>query len=193
MLLAALKDIEVFKRAHLVALAGVKDNTLKVWLGFINKAAKRQTAERFNTRFTALEAMSVVLMGELQREWGTPPEHSYTFAWHACFAFCEAKQNDLKRPLLGFPRETFTVSFSPAVVNKSRCGIGPKELGEEIADALPRECSTVMVIPDAVINDRVFKPVLALRQTITGVDLLALAARQAELEERRDDAKEPTT
>jgi hypothetical protein len=50
-----------------------------------------------------------------------------------------------------------------------------------------------MVIPDAVINDRVSKLALALRQTITGVDLLALAARQAELEERRHDAKEPTT
>ena len=193
MLLTAFKNIEVFKRAHLVSLAGVNENTLKVWFSFINKAAGRHTAKRFSTKFTALEAMSVVLMGELQNEWGTPPEHSYTFAWRACFAFCEAKENDLKRPLLGFPRETFTVSFSPAVVNKSRCGIGRKELGEEIADALPRECSTVMVIPDAVINDRVFKPVLALRQTITGVDLLALAARQAELEERRDDAKEPTT
>jgi hypothetical protein len=112
-LLAASRDIEVFKRAHLVALASMNENTLKVWLRFINEAARRQTAARVNTKFTTIEAMSVVLMGELQKEWGTPPEHSYTFAWHACFAFCEAKQNDLKRPLLGFPRETFTVSFSP--------------------------------------------------------------------------------
>lgn len=173
-----------------MSLAGVNENTLKVWLRFINEAAGRHTAERFNTRFTTLEAMSVVLMAELQREWGTPPQHSYVTAWRACLAFVEVKSEDMRRPRLGFPRETFTAAFSPAMVNKSRCGIAPAKLGEELAEVFPKECSTVLVIPDAVINDRVFKPVLELRRTITGIDLLALAAREAELEGRRDDEQE---
>lgn len=192
-MLSALRDVEVFKRAHLVALTRVNDNTMKVWLRFINRTAGRATEEHRMTRFTALEAMSVVLMAEVQREWGTPPELSYRVAWNMVFAFCEKRDGALRVPRLGFPAETFSAAFSAAMVDKSRCGIAPNKLGEELAEGFPRDCCAAFVLRDSWINDRVFKPVLELRHTLTGKDLLALAAREAELEGRRDDGKDTNT
>jgi hypothetical protein len=179
-----MRDDGVFNRSHLVALAGVNDNTLKFWLKFINRAAGRQTAERYRTKFTALDAMAVMLMADFLRDWDTKPEHSFLVAWRVCFAFCEQRAEDLLRPRLGFPFETWSIASAQGDVLLTRCGVAPRDVADELAGMFERGPRSLLVLPDRDINDRFFKPVLALRQTITGIDLLGVAARQAGLESR---------
>jgi hypothetical protein len=178
-LLDALYKTEVFKRGHLVALSGINENTLKVYLPLLNKASGRMTEERKASRFTGVEAMAVMLMAELQRDWDTKPEHSFLVAWRVCFAFCEQRAEGLLRPRLGFPFETWSIASAQGDVLLTRCGVAPRAVADELAGMFERGPRSLLVLPDRDLNDRYFKPVLALRQTITGIDLLGAAERDA--------------
>ncbi len=186
MLLDALYKTEVFKRGHLVALSGINENTLKVYLPLLNKASGRMTEERKASRFTGVEAMAVMVMAELQREWGMRPEYSFTVAWRTAFNFCYEMDRSQTQP--SFPEHTFAVSFSPEVVNAGRCGIHPDELAQDLDQQYPQECFSFIGMKDKAIRERIFEPMMDLRETITGVDLFWKSV----LEGRRDDAKEPT-
>lgn len=181
-LLDALYKTEVFKRCHLVALSGINENTLKVYLPLLNKASRRMTEERKASRFTGVEAMAVIIMAALQHEWGMRPEFSFMVAWRTAFNFCYEMNRAQKQ--LSFPEHTFAVSFPPEVLSAGRCGIHPDEFAQELGEQYFAECFSFIGITDKAIREKIFEPMMDLRKVVTGVDLFW----EHTLEARRNDA-----
>ena len=187
MLFTTLQKTGVFKRGHLAALSGINASTLKYYLRYLNQWTRRKTEERKATRFTGLEAMAVILMAELQREWDIKPEKSFATAYWAAGHFVYQFEKSFKNEgNPEFPRHTFTAAFDPDEMTGVASQSGA-DFMEAFAELMPSYRTAAVIFADQRTHDIAFAPVIDLYEVLTGVDLIDTNTK----EPRRDDATTP--
>jgi len=202
MLYKALSGNPVFKRADLVKLSGMKENTLKSYLHLLHERMGRNTEARKATRFTGLEAMTISMMALLQNEWGMRPEQSFATADALVGNFVDEMESKLAgerrvngRPMrvLGgwkrnfdFPKHTCSAVFEPGA-RDGIVSLGAAEFIETFHYRRQGGRLAAILLPDAEIESLVYTPVLELYKKITGEDINAENIKES----RRDDAHQP--
>ena len=184
MLFRTLNTNGIFKRGHLAALSGLNVNTLATYLHFLHKISLRKTEERKASRFTGIEAMAVVLMAELQREWDIRPEKSFATAYWAAGHFVDQFDKNLKgKGDPAFPKSTFTAAFDPTESTGIASQSGSVFMAE-LAELMPAYRMAAIVLADQRVYDIAFYPVIELYDVLTGIDLIDINTKES----RRDDA-----
>jgi hypothetical protein len=184
MLFRTLNTNGIFKRGHLAALSGLNVNTLATYLHFLHKISLRKTEERKASRFTGIEAIAVVLMAELQREWDVRPEKSFATAYWAAGHFVDQFDKNLKgKGNPAFPKSTFTAAFDPDEMTGIVSQSGDAFM-EAFAELMPSYRMAAVIFADQRTHDIAFAPVLDLYEVLTGIDLIDINTKES----RRDDA-----
>jgi len=199
MLYKALSGTPVFKRADLVALSGMRENTLKSYLHFFHARMGRTTEVRRATLFTAMEAMTITMMAIFQNEWGMRPEQSYATADALVGNFVDEMESQAagQRRINGraikviggwkrnfdFPKNTCSAVFEPGA-RDGIVSLGPSEFNETFHYRRQVGRLAAILVPDAELESLIFAPVVARYKKLTGVDILAENIKES----RRNDA-----
>ena len=166
------QSVGIFKSGHLSALSGINPSTLKYYLRYLHQLSNRKTEKRKASRFTGLEAMAVILMAELQREWDIKPEKSFATAYWASGHFVyEFQERQAGRGNPEFPKHTFTAAFDSERTEGVIAQSGATFIGE-FADRLPSYRLAAVVFADQRIYEIAFEPVVDQYYKLTGVDLI---------------------